>query len=510
LVSQSVTCEIDVKFAPQQQGLLTEAIALSTSVGETNYDISASGLVANLLVSPTAIDFGLQAYGTTSASRTLTLKNPNPIPITLPYDYYPILASGGDFGYSSTTCGTLPAYGSCSFQVQFTPYTTSAESGLWYLVTGPSDGNEYGTTLVTMTGVGVQDGATNVDLSRAFDAIGISNDNAPVQEGGFDGHGNVYSYDFLLGQTMWSGQAFALGVGGNNAVRQSSLSLPIGHYFGATLLAAGVNGNQPKESVTVTYTDGTSTVLHQKFSDWKTPQHYAGESIAVTSAYRLTVDGLRHLGPYYLYAYSLPFDHTKTATSLTLPNDPNVVALSLNVNVAGVPVTAELDGLYNVTAVGFDGQAVGIGIDHNGSAISYSQLNSVPLNELLLAVPSPNVPDAVADVTVPLPSGQYSTLHLDGLAVDGDLASQTLTINYQDGTSATISQGFSDWHTFQKYSHESIAVAMTYKLSPDGSEHPGTYNVYQYDIPIDPSKLVRSVTLPRTSRVVILSVALKP
>jgi hypothetical protein len=53
-------------------------------------------------------------------------------------------------------------------------------------------------------------------------------------------------------------------------------------------------------------------------------------------------------------------------------------------------------------------------------------------------------------------------------------------------------------------------VAMTYKLNSDGSKHPGTYNVYQYDIPIDATKLVQSVVLPKTLDVVVLSVALKP
>ena len=189
----------------------------------------------------------------------------------------------------------------------------------------------------------------------------------------------------------------------------------------------------------------------------------------------------------------------------------NVAMVALNANVAGVPVTADLTGLFNVTAEGLEGQAVvGNGIDQHSTAISFYELTSVPLNELLLAVPEYNAPDAVANVTVPLPSGQYSTLHLDGMSVEGNKPNQSLTINYQDGTSTVLTQSFSDWHTYQKYAHESIAVAMTYKLNPDGSKHPGTYNVYQYDIPIDATKLVQAVVLPKTLDVVMFSVALKP
>jgi hypothetical protein len=511
VVTSSITCEIDVDFAPQQQGPLTEALALTSSVGPATEDISSIGLVASVLVSPTVIDFGFQPVGTTSAPRTLTLKNPNPIPITLPFDYNPI---EGDVFIASTTCGTIPANGSCAYQMVFTPQTTGAEAAYFYVVTAADvndDGDEYEVTQVTFNGSGVQDGASNVTLNAAFNTVAISNDGAAVPHGGLDGHGNAYSLDFLEGEATWSGQAFILGSGTYSGIRQSSISLPTSApYYGVTLLATGVNSNQPNQSLTVTYADGTSTVLHQSFSDWKTPQHYVGESIAVTSAYRLDVTGAPHAGPYYLYAYTLPLDHTKKAVSLTLPATPNVVALAANVEVAGVPVTAELDGLYNVTAVGVDGETVGPGIDGNGSAISYLQLSSVPLNELLLAVPPYNVPDAVANVTVPLPSGQYSTLHLDGLGVNGNQPARALTIKYQDGTSTVISQGFSDWHTFQQYPRESIAVAMTYKLNPDGSQHPGVYHVYQYDIPIDPTKYVSSVTLPETPNVVILSVALKP
>jgi hypothetical protein len=187
-----------------------------------------------------------------------------------------------------------------------------------------------------------------------------------------------------------------------------------------------------------------------------------------------------------------------------------VVVLALNLEVAGVPVTADLSSLYNVMAVGLGGQNTGQGIDGLGSAISFEQLASVPREGLLFALPSPNAPDAVANVTVPLPSGQFSTLHLVGLSVRGNHADQSVRVNYQDGTSVVLHQGFSDWHTPQNYAHESIAVAMTAKLNPDGSAHPGTYNVYQYDLPIDASKLLESVVLPKTPYVVILSVALKP
>jgi hypothetical protein len=507
----SVTCEVDVQFAPKQIGALIEALQIESSVGTSTFDISASGLAASLLVSPTVIDFGFQPIGTTSSTRTLTIKNPNPVPITLPYDYYPIQEPDGDFNPVSNDCSTLPAHGSCSFKLTFTPSTTGTEVGNWYVVTNIDQSGFYQTTYVKLTGIGVQDGAVDVDLRAAFNVDGIERDTVPSQRGGMDGLGNVYSSSFLLGSVKWSGELFTLGdVGGADAVSGGVLPLPAGHYYGITLLATAVRGNQRNQAFIATYTDGTSTTIHQSLSDWKTPQGYAGEAVAVATAYRLNADGLPHPGPYYLYGYTLPVDHNKTLASLKLPTNRSVVVLSLNLEVAGVPVTADLSSLYNVMAVGLGGQNTGQGIDGLGSAISFEQLASMPLEGLLLALPSPNAPDAVANVTVPLPSGQFSTLHLVGLGVRGNHANQNVRVNYQDGTSEVLHQGFSDWHTPQNYAQESIAVAMTAKLNPDGSAHPGTYNVYQYDLPIDASKLLESVVLPKTPYVVILSVALKP
>lgn len=513
VLTVTATCEIDVLFAPQQFGPLTEDIVMGSSAGPQSFDISSYGTVQNFLVSPTAIDFGFQPIGTTSATRTVTIKNPNPIAVFVATDLnYP----SGDFQFAAGGgCpDTIPANSSCSYQIQWTPRVAGADVGYWEVPVGllTYGGDDFYEEGVEFTGQGVQDGATSVSLTTANNTAGIGIDGQKVSNGGLDGAGNVYSSDFFASGVTWAGQSFQIQTASPNAIRDSTLTLPAGQYYSVTLLGTGVNGNQLNQAFTITYSDGTTGVVHQNLSDWKTPQHYVGESIAVTTPYRLTVDGATHTGPYYLYAYALPIDHTKTAVSVSLPPTRNVAVLALNAGVAGVPVTADLTGLFNVTAVGMDGEAVAsTGIDKHDTAISQYQLgDSAPLNELLIAIPTPNVANAVANVTVPLPSGQYSTLHLDGMAVNGNKPLQTLTVNYSDGTSTAITQSFSDWHTSQKYSRESIAVAMTYKLDPDGSVHKGVYNLYQYDIPIDATKLVSSVVLPTSSDIVILSVALKP
>ncbi len=70
------------------------------------------------------------------------------------------------------------------------------------------------------------------------------------------------------------------------------------------MLATGVNGNQASQTFVVNYSDGTSSTFVQSMSDWFAPQSYAGESEAVTMAYRDTNAGVKDTRTFYLYGYS--------------------------------------------------------------------------------------------------------------------------------------------------------------------------------------------------------------
>jgi hypothetical protein len=93
----------------------------------------------------------------------------------------------------------------------------------------------------------------------------------------------------------------------------------------------GVNGNQANQTFTVTYTDGTTATFTQSISDWFTPQGYAGETTALTTAYRDTSGGTEQAGPFNVYEYTLALDPTKAVSSVTLPEDGNVEVLAIDV-----------------------------------------------------------------------------------------------------------------------------------------------------------------------------------
>jgi hypothetical protein len=178
------------------------------------------------------------------------------------------------------------------------------------------------------------DSATRVDLSASFNRLGIVSDGSTFSgSSGLDGIGNAYSANLLGPSLAAGGHTYNFGTpGANNTVKATgqTITLPAGSFTTLAFLGAAVNGNQANQTFVVNYSDGTSDTFTQSFSDWHTPQGYAGESIASQMAYRDVTNGTSHNGPYYLYLYSFSLDPTKTVSSITLPNDGNVEILAMD------------------------------------------------------------------------------------------------------------------------------------------------------------------------------------
>jgi disulfide oxidoreductase YuzD len=170
---------------------------------------------------------------------------------------------------------------------------------------------------------------TAVNLSASYNVHGIATNGTPVAAGGLDTLGYAYSGNLLGTSVTWSGTAFTLGNPNvADAVSAATVQLPAGAFSTLKFLATAVRGNQANQTFTVTYTDGTKTVVQRSVSDWATPQGYTGESKAVTMAYRVAKTGSTNAGTFYLYGYSIAIDHTRTVKSLTLPANTKVVVLA--------------------------------------------------------------------------------------------------------------------------------------------------------------------------------------
>jgi hypothetical protein len=170
-----------------------------------------------------------------------------------------------------------------------------------------------------------------VSLVSSANVTGIVNDGSAVPNGGLDGSGNAYSATLLGTSLNWNGNAYMFGAAGSaDAVSNATIALPAGNFTTLSLLATAVDGNQPTQMFTVNYSDGTSAPFTQSVSDWFSPQNYKGESKALTMAYRLNPNGSADNRTFYLYGYSFTLTAGKTAMSLTLPKNPNVVVLAVD------------------------------------------------------------------------------------------------------------------------------------------------------------------------------------
>jgi hypothetical protein len=114
-----------------------------------------------------------------------------------------------------------------------------------------------------------------------------------------------------------------------DAVTGASIPLPAGQFTSLKMLATAVNGNQRGQSFTVTYTDGTKSTVAQGLSDWFAPANYPGETTALTMAWRDNSTGTTDGETFHLYEYSFPLNSAKTVSSISLPNNRNVVALAI-------------------------------------------------------------------------------------------------------------------------------------------------------------------------------------
>ncbi len=212
--------------------------------------------------------------------------------------------------------------------------TSDAGTGFTSItVTGTSGDITQSTTFILAVSAASKGkgSGTPVDLSSAFNVFGIYTDGTTYSTGGLDGAGSSYSskqlgksrvLDLVEIKFGPANQPDAVGCNGQ------AISLPRGNFSGLLLSGTGVQGSQTSQTITVSYTDGTSAQFVQSFSDWSSPQNFPGEVEVVATSYRDSSDGSKDQGTFNLYAYQLALDQTKTVQSVILPNDPNVVMLA--------------------------------------------------------------------------------------------------------------------------------------------------------------------------------------
>lgn len=202
---------------------------------------------------------------------------------------------------------------------------------------------------------------------------------------------------------------------------------------------------------------------------------------------------------------------TSGAYTQTLPLS---LAVSAAVGSSGSGTQVDLSSEFNLYGIYDDGTTYTTGgLDGGGYSYSANLLTgSRVLYGGLFDFGPANSLDAVgcSGQSVTVSAGRFSTLILLATGAEGNQASQTIKVNYHDGSSSQFTQSFSDWYTPQKYPNESEAVAMQYRDFQDGTKDNRTFSLYSYRFALNSAKAVQSITLPNNSHVVVLAATLEP
>jgi hypothetical protein len=173
-----------------------------------------------------------------------------------------------------------------------------------------------------------------------------------------------------------------------------------------------------------------------------------------------------------------------------------------------------LSSAFNRTGIVADGTKFGGGgLDRDGHTLSSNLLGaSLTAGGVTFDLGPAGAADVVSagGQTIALPAGNDAALKLLATSVNRNQARRTFTVTYSDGTRARFQQSISDWARPERYAGESTALTTDYRDTSRGTKQAGRFNVYEYTFTLDPTKVVRSLTLPRDTNVEVLAATLVP
>jgi hypothetical protein len=341
---------------------------------------------------------------------------------------------------------------------------------------------------------------TAVDLSSAYDVFGFyddADDSNITSANSLNGDGEVFSANLLSppGTTPmglnFNEIQFTFGppnqpdsVYGTGA---NSIELPSGEFGSLNMLATGVNGAQQSQTLTVTYSDGTTQEFTQTFDDWNSGNSCTsskpcapGELVAVAAPY-VDNSGGAYGTVYYLYAYSFALNSSKTVQSLALPPNRNVVVLAATLLPFSTPTLTVTPGATSITTA----QALSVTVTVTGGSGQ-----PTPTGTVILAgggYTSPTATLGGGSATINIPAGSLSP------------GSDTLTASYSGDSNYSAATGVASVSVTAPAA--SIAIGLnptTVTLNRGGSAQSVTVNLtrsnYTGSVTLSTSTLPSGVT----------------
>jgi Bacterial Ig-like domain (group 2)/Abnormal spindle-like microcephaly-assoc'd, ASPM-SPD-2-Hydin/Galactose oxidase, central domain/Protein of unknown function (DUF1573) len=127
-LAQNTSCRISVTFSPSTIGAFSGSISISDNASGSPQTINLSGTgVQPVTLSPSNMSFGKITLGSSSAARTVTLRNVQNVPLTITS-----ISTSANFSQTNacpTSPSTLAAGATCAINIVFTPSSLGAVSG---------------------------------------------------------------------------------------------------------------------------------------------------------------------------------------------------------------------------------------------------------------------------------------------------------------------------------------------------------------------------------------------
>jgi hypothetical protein len=155
-LAASATCTMNVTFEPREFGVINGTIAVNLPSG-TGATLSVFGTaIPPATFSPESVAFGSVPVGTTSAARSITLKNNAATPLNITG-----ISAGGNFSQTNNCPSSLGAGTNCSISVNFHPTVSGAVSGGLTVITDAFPGTQP----VALSGKGTGSATSRIALS---------------------------------------------------------------------------------------------------------------------------------------------------------------------------------------------------------------------------------------------------------------------------------------------------------------------------------------------------------
>ncbi|MGB8411785.1 MAG: choice-of-anchor D domain-containing protein [Candidatus Binatus sp.] len=174
-LAPAAKCIVSVVFTPSQSGTRTGDLTIVDAAATSPQTVTLTG--KGILVKPTFsashLSFGDEPVDVPSAPQTITLTNPNLVPLSVTS-----VVPSGDFTTTNDTCsGTeVAASGTCSFGVIFTPSQTGTRTGAIVV----TDDSVTPTQTITLSGIGIIVTPTVSPISLSFGRVQVDTISSPL------------------------------------------------------------------------------------------------------------------------------------------------------------------------------------------------------------------------------------------------------------------------------------------------------------------------------------------